>query len=83
MSWLRLWALGAVKPVGHLQLFNCINEPVFGLGSESGETHISGTNRTHCSTTTTRGSQVAKGSMQSGQKHQTLHGCSLGHVSQY
>ena len=42
-----------------LRLSNCINEPVSGLGSllyiccsnsESGETNISGTNKTHCST---------------------------------
>ena len=49
-----------------LRLSNCINEPVSGLGSllyiccsnsESGETIISGTNKTHRSTRTTRGDQ--------------------------
>ncbi|CAH3116164.1 unnamed protein product, partial [Porites lobata] len=47
-----------------LRLSNCINEPVSGLGSllyicgsnsESRETNISGTNKTDCSTRTTRG----------------------------
>ena len=47
-----------------LRLSNCINKPVSGLGSllyiccsnsESGETNISGTNKTHRSTRTTRG----------------------------
>ena len=47
-----------------LRLSNCINEPVSGLGSlwyicrsnsESGETNISGTNKTHSCTRTTRG----------------------------
>ena len=64
MSWLRLWIMEAVKPVG--RLFNCTNEPVSGLGSllyicysnsESGETIISGTNKTQRSTRTTRGDQ--------------------------
>ena len=50
-----------------LRLSNCINEPVSGLGSllyiccsnsESGETNISGTNKTHRSTRTTRGRPV-------------------------
>ena len=65
LSWLRLWIMGAVKPVG--QLSKCINEPLSGLGSllyicfsnsESGETNISGTNKTHRSTRTTRGRPV-------------------------
>ena len=30
LSWLRLWIMGAVKPVG--QLSKCINEPLSGLG---------------------------------------------------
>ena len=47
-----------------LRLSNCISEPVSGLGSllyicfsnsESGETNISGTNKTHRNTRTTRG----------------------------
>ena len=60
--------MGAVKPVGHLYGSpNCINEPVSGLGSllyiccsnsESGETNISGTNKTHLSTRTTRGRPI-------------------------
>ena len=50
-----------------LRLFNCIHGPVSGLGlllyifcsnSESGETNISGTNKTHRSTRTTRGRLV-------------------------
>ena len=50
-----------------LRLSNCINEPVSGLrsllhicfsNSESGETNISGTSKTHGSTRTTRGRQV-------------------------
>ena len=57
--------MGAVKPVG--QLSKCINEPLSGLelllyvcfsNSESGETNISGTNKTHRSTRTTRGRPV-------------------------
>ena len=57
--------MGAVKP--GRQLSYCINEPVSGLGSllyiccsnsESGETNISGTNKTHRSTRTTRGRPV-------------------------
>ena len=49
-----------------LRLSNCINEPVSVLGSllyiccsnsESGETNISETNKTHCSIRTTRGDQ--------------------------
>ena len=49
--------MGAMKPVG--QLSNYISEPVSGLGSllyiccsnsESGETNLSGTNKTHRST---------------------------------
>ncbi|CAH3189321.1 unnamed protein product, partial [Porites evermanni] len=49
-----------------LRLSNCTNEPVSGLGSlqhiccsdsESGETIISGTNKTHRSTRTARGDQ--------------------------
>ena len=58
--------MGAVKPVGH-ELSKCINEPLSGLGSllyvcfsisESGETNISGTNKTHRSTRTTQGRPV-------------------------
>ena len=50
-----------------LRLSNCIKEPVSRLGSllyiccsnfESGETNISGTNKTHRSTRTTRGRPV-------------------------
>ena len=50
-----------------LRLSNCINEPVSGLGSllyvccsnsESGEMNISGTNKTHRGTRTTRGRPV-------------------------
>ena len=50
-----------------LRLSNCINEPVSGLGSllyicfsnsESGETNICGTNKTHHNTRTTRGRPV-------------------------
>ena len=50
-----------------LRLSNCINEPVSGLrsllyicclNSESGETNISGTNKTHRSTRTTRGRPI-------------------------
>ena len=62
--------MGAVKPVGTaLRLSNCMNEPVSGLGSllyiccsnsesGSGETNISGTNKTHRSTRTTRGRPI-------------------------
>ena len=62
MSWLRLWIVRTA-----LRLSNCINEPVSGLGSllylccsnsESGETNISGTNKTHRSPRTTRGRRV-------------------------
>ena len=57
--------MGAVKPVG--QLSKCINEPLSGLesllyvcfsNSESGETNISGTNKTDRNTRTTRGRPV-------------------------
>ena len=50
-----------------VRLSNCINEPVSGLGSllyiccsnsESGETNISGTNKTNRSTRTTRGRPI-------------------------
>ena len=68
MSWLMLWIMGAVKSLGQaLRLSNYINEPVSGLGSllyiccsnsESGETNISGTNKTLRSTRTTRGRPV-------------------------
>ena len=59
--------MGAVKPVGQLYGSNCIKEQVSGLGSllyiccsnsESGETNISGTNKTHRSTRTTRGRPI-------------------------
>ena len=69
ISWLRLWIMGGCEACGTaLRLSNCINEPVSGLGSllyiccsnsESGETNISGTNKTHRSTRTTRGRPVA------------------------
>ena len=61
MSWLRLWIMGAVKPVG--QLYGSPTA-LSGLGSlpyiccsnsERGETNISGTNKTHRSTRTMRG----------------------------
>ena len=68
MSWLRLWIMGGCEACGTaLRLSNCINEPVSGLGSllyiccsnsENGETNISGTNKTHRSTRTTRGRPV-------------------------
>ena len=58
----------AVKHGGTaLRLSNCINEPVSGLGlllyiycsnSESGETNVSGTNKTHRSTRITRGRPI-------------------------
>ena len=68
MSWLRLWIMGGCEACGTaLRLSNCINEPVSGLGSllyifcsnsESGETNISGTNKTDRSTRTKRGRPV-------------------------
>ena len=69
MFWLKLWIMGVVKPVTGtaLRLSNCISELVSGLrsllyiccsNSESGETNISGTNKTHRRTRTTRGRPV-------------------------
>ena len=67
MSWLRLWIMGAVKLVGQLygsptaltsqyvawhRYCTCCSN------SESGETNISGINKTHRSTRTTRGRPV-------------------------
>ena len=61
MSWLRLWIMGAVKPVG--QLYGSPTA-LSGLGSllciccsnsEKEEMNISGTNKTHRSTRTMRG----------------------------
>ena len=60
-----LWGLWSLRTA--LRLSKCINEQVAGLGSlpyiccsksESGETIISGTNKTHRSTRTTRGRPV-------------------------
>ena len=61
LSWLRLWIMGAVKPVGQLYGSPTALSGLESLlciccsNSKKGEMNISGTNKTHHSTRTMRG----------------------------